>query len=158
MITINREMTYINAYVLDKEFKYQDRVREAINLIDYLIRQKRNDRALAIHITSKHYMKKYNLDYSKEFLWKVYRQRLAHIKNGKDSYKVYSMNKRLEGKPQDIKLCECGCGNPVTKQKNNFLNGHNTKCKSEEEISCHTKLMRRKKKEKRENVIPLFKL
>jgi len=151
MITINREMTYINAYVLDKEFKYTDRVREAINLIDYLIRQKRNDKALAIHITSKSFMKKYKLDFSKEFLWKVYRQRLAHVKNGKDKYKKYAREKRMEGGPIDIKLCACGCGNPVTKEKNNYLHGHNRKQKY---MSSHTEYMRKCKKDKRKKVIP----
>lgn len=157
MITINREMTYVNAYVLDKEFKYQDRVREAVNLIDYLIRQKRNDRALAIHITSKHFMKKYKVDYSKEFLWKVYRQRLAHVKNGKDSYKKYAMEKRMEGGPSPFKICACGCGNPVKKEKNKFLNGHNMRQKSKKYNDTQAKYMRKCRNDKKNKVIPFEK-
>jgi len=150
MISLNREMTYVNTYVLDKEFKYTDRVREAINLVYYLISQKHNDKALAIHITSQSFMKKYNLDFSKSFLWKVYRQRLAHVKNGKDKYKKYAMEKRMEGSPIDIKLCACGCENPVTKEKNTFLNGHNKK----QNVDLHTEYMRKCKKDKRKKVIP----
>jgi len=154
MITLNREMTYVNAYVLDKEFKYTDKVREAINLIDYLIRQKHNDRALAIHITSQSFMKKYSLDFSKEFLWKVYRQRLAHIKNGKDKYKKYSIEKRLEGGPVDIKLCACGCGNPVTKEKNKYLSGHNMRNKPKKHYDTQAKYMRKCRNDKKNKVIP----
>ena len=154
MISLNREMTYVDAYVLDKEYKYQDTVREAINLVDYLVRQKHNDKALAIHITSKHFMKKYKLDYSKEFLWKVYRQRLAHVKNGKDKYKIYAIEKRMEGGPIDIKLCACGCGNPVTKYKNKYLSGHNMRNKPKKHNDTQAKYMRKCRNDKKNKVIP----
>ena len=149
-------------YVLDKEFYYSDYVIEALNFIYYLIKQG-NKPALSIHIANKYIKKKYNYDFSKEFLWRVYRKRLGYIKNAKDKYKEYASRKRVENKPEieKIILCECGCGLAV-KPGNKFINGHNVKKRTIDENQKIAKIMRKKRKEKTNNkeikkVIHLFK-
>lgn len=128
MIINDKEIVFINYYVMNKEFHYTDKVREAISLIHYLYSKKNIDKALAIDIVSKKFKKDYNLDFSKDFLLKVHRQRCAHIKNAKEAFKQYCIEKRIESIPdvENLKLCACGCGQPV-KKGNKFINGHNSR-------------------------------
>jgi len=114
MIILNKEVVFINWYLQEKEYFYTDHVRKALNLIHYYMAVKKKSSATAIHLVNKKVKKDYGFDFSKEFLWKLYRKRKAYIKNAKDEFKQYEIRKRLERLPNTaIKLCECGCGLPV---------------------------------------------
>jgi len=132
MIVINKEMAFISLYLAEKEFFVNETLRKALNCIYYLHRKKNVDKALAIHLTNEKYKKKYNVEYTKDYLWKMYNSRLAHIKNAKDKFQIWAreIRERRYGILPD--LCECGCGKEV-KKNNKFVNGHNAKCRSKEE-------------------------
>lgn len=145
MIILDREVVFINWYLQEKEYYYTDHVRNALNQINYFEVKKKNSRALAIHIVSEIYKKDYNINFSKEFLWEVYRSRRAHIKNAKDEFKRYEMKKKLESSPNyKIKLCACGCGLPV-KSGNKYIHGHHRRCLSQEEKNENARRMREAK-------------
>jgi len=153
MILLDREDIFVNWYLLEKEYHYTDDVRKALNQINYFEIQKRKSRALSIHIVSKTFKKKYNINFSEEFLWTLYRRRKAHIKNAKVKFKEYELWKRLESSPEhEIKLCECGCGLPV-KPGNKYINGHNPRFKNRQDKKEHTEKMRFAKQIRKENVI-----
>lgn len=141
MIILDKEMAYINFYLTEKEYFLPDRLREALNYIYYLNRKKGKDKALAIHITNEKYKKKYNIDYTKEFLWKRYNGRLAHIKNAKEKFKIWSLELR-EINAGIVKVCECGCGEKITNKKNRFIHGHHRRVLSKEEKIANAKYMR----------------
>jgi len=140
MIVLNKEMAFISFYLAEKEYFLPDNLREALSLIHYLIKEKHKEKSLAIHIVNEKYKKKKNIDYTKEFLWKKYNARLAHIKNAKDKYKEWSLKLR-ETSVGIRKLCECGCGQEVTNKKNRFIRGHNINMRSKEEKEFWTKNM-----------------
>lgn len=144
MIIVNAEMAYINWYLTEKEYHLTTHVREALNMIDWLIRKKRKPKALAIHIVNKKFKKKYSLEFSKELLWKVYNQRKANIKHAKDKFKIWRQNRMLESIPDVMKLelCACGCGRPA-KAGNKYINGHNPRFKNKEEKIYYTTEMRK---------------
>lgn len=154
MIVLNDEMCYINWYLTEKEYHLTKYVREALNMIDWLIRTKRKSKALSIHIVNEKFKSKYNFDFSKEFLWRAYNQRKAYIKNGKDKFKIWKHNKMLESIPDEMKvnLCACGCGLPV-KPGNKYIHGHHVKNRSKEENNHYAKNMRNAKKARKEKVI-----
>lgn len=157
MIVRDPEIAFLSYYVLDKEFFLQPQVREAIDLVAYLIYQKGMDKALAIDVANRKIEKKYNFELSKPYLWKVYRQRLAYIKNGKEAFKKYGIMRRMAAAPEELKdqlkLCKCGCGDPV-KPGNLYIHGHHVRCRSKEEKELNGKRMRagkinKKKKQKK---------
>jgi hypothetical protein len=153
MFIKDREMVYINWYLLNKEWNYTDYVRDALDLVYFYMKKRKVSRSLAIHMVNEEYKKKYKFDFSKPFLWNRYRSRMAHIKNAKDEYKRFCIEKKLESIPnQEIKLCECGCGLPV-KPKNKYIHGHNPRFKSVEEKKEYTEEMRKIRERKKENVI-----
>ena len=79
----------------------------------------------------------------------MYNARLAHIKNGKDKYKKWTLDLRERNAGLKLKLCDCGCGKEVTKKNNKFINGHNSKCRSEKEnvdLASHMREIRELKK------------
>lgn len=141
MIVLNKEMAFLSLYLAEKEYFLNDTLREALNFINYLINRKNIDKALAIHLTNEKYKKKYNVDYSKEYLWKLYNTRLAHIKNGKDKFKLWGLEIRERQYGIKKKLCECGCGNEVANKKNRFVRGHNIKMRTKEEKDFWTQNM-----------------
>ena len=138
MIVLNKEMAYISNYLAEKEYFVNDALRKALSHIYFLIHVKNKDKALAIHLTNEKYKKKINPDsqeyynFSTKYLWKMYNSRLAHIKNAKDKFKIWELDFRLRHYGMKKKLCECGCGQEVTKFKNRFINGHNAICRSKE--------------------------
>lgn len=157
MITLNREMTFINWYILQKEFTYSDNVRKILNLVHYLNTKKRIDLALAIHIANEKSKKDYNYHFSKKFIWNLYSKRLAHIKHAKEEYKKYVIDLRKANLPEVEyrKLCACGCGNEV-KEGKIYLRGHNPRFSSEEEKRLYLEKIRdirKKKSERKNNVI-----
>lgn len=141
MFIIDKEISFLIWYVAEKEFDYTDKVREALNLIHYLISKKNVDKALAMDIVSKKYSKQ-DLDFNKDFLYKIYNRRLAFIKSGKDAYKKMSYLKRVSKDPNfKIEYCACGCGSPV-KKGNKFVNGHNSKVKNRKDKVNQAEIMR----------------
>jgi len=154
MIILDAEMAYINWYLTEKEYHLTSHVREALNMIDWLIRKKRKTKALSIHIVNEKFKSKYKFDFSKEFLWRCYNQRKAYIKNAKDKFKIWKHNKMLESIPDEMKvnLCACGCGLPV-KPGNKYIHGHYVKCRSKEEKDYYAQNMRKAKRARKEKVI-----
>jgi hypothetical protein len=150
MIITNREMAYLNWYVLEKESKYTDRVREAINKIHFLIRNKKLDLALAIHIVNDKSADQYGIKLGKKFLWKLYSKRCAHIKHGKDEFRKLEFLKRLSDLPviEEKNLCACGCGNEIGNDKV-YKHGHNPRFKSEEEKQLYLESIRNLRKNKK---------
>lgn len=144
MIVLDAEMTFINWYLTEKEFHLTKYVREALNNIDWWIRVKRKSKALAIHIVNEKFKSKYNFELTKSYLWRVYNQRKAYIKNAKDKFKIWKNERMLESIPDIMKanLCACGCGHPV-KPGNKYINGHNIRCKSKEKNIEQANHMRR---------------
>jgi len=148
MFIVDKEISFLIWYVAEKEFDYTDKVREALNLIHYLISKKNVDKALAIDIVSKKYNKQ-DLDFNKDFLYKVYNRRLAFIKSGKEAYKRMSYLKRVSKDPNfKIEYCACGCGSPV-KKGNKFVHGHHVRIRSKNKKNEIAKKMRDAKAEKR---------
>ena len=154
MIVLNKEMAFVSLYLAEKEYFLPDQLREALSYIYYLT-HKGKDKALAIHITDKKYRKKYNIDYNKKFLWKMYNTRLAHIKNAKDKFEIWGLDIRERNAGLKKKLCECGCGQEVTKKNNRFIHGHNIHTRTKEEKQYYAKVMidKRPKKATKEKVI-----
>jgi len=157
MITLNREMTFINWYILQKEFTYSDNVRKILNLVHFLNTKKRIDLALAIHIANEKSKKDYNYHFSKKFIWNLYSKRLANVKHAKVEYRKFVEGLRKSQLP-DVeyrKICACGCGKEV-KEGKVYLRGHNPRFKSEEEKNTYLEKLRdirKKKNEKKSNVI-----
>jgi hypothetical protein len=158
MITLNREMTFINWYILQKEFTYSDNVRKILNLVHYLNTKKRMDLALAIHISNEKSKKDYNYHFSKKFIWNLYSKRLAHIKHAKEEYKKFVADLRKSNLPEVkySKLCACGCGKEV-KENKTYANGHNPRFKSEEEKIDHVERMNYAKRIKNNKKVILLK-
>lgn len=153
MIILDKEVVFINWYLQEKEYFYTDHVREALNLVHFYIVKKKQSRASAIHKVNEKFKKDYGFDFSKPFLWKLFRQRKAHIRNAKEEFKQYEIQKRIERAPKtEIKLCKCGCGLPV-KPGNKYINGHNPRFKNEQEKIEYTKNLRDIKQGKKEKVI-----
>ena len=142
MIVLNKEMAFISFYLAEKEYFIPDQLRGAISYIYFLINDKKKDKSLAIHIANEKYKKKYKVDYTKDYLRKMYNTRLAHIKNAKDKFKLWELDMRLRQYNIKKKLCECGCGEEVTKKGNRFIHGHHRRCLSKEEKILNAKHMR----------------
>jgi len=153
MIVLDKEMAYISLYLAEKEYFLPDNLRSALSYIYYLIHKKGKSKSLAIHITNEKYKKLFNVEYGKEFLWKNYNARLAHIKNGKDKYQKWALDIRERNAGLKVKLCECGCGQEVTKKNNRFINGHNSKCRDENENIERAALMRSIRKSKKSGTV-----
>jgi hypothetical protein len=156
MIVLNKKLAYVSYYLAEKEYFLPDNLRKALSLIHYLISNKRLDKALAIHQVNEKYKKK-GINYSKEFLWKSYNARLAHIKNGNDKFEKWSLEIRQRNSGLRNPLCQCGCGMEVTKKNNKFINGHNAKCRTEEEnieLALHMRNIRNTQKSN--NVISML--
>lgn len=158
MITLNREMTFINWYILKKEFTYSDNVRKILNLVYYLNVKKRIDLALAIHISNEKSKKDYNYHFSKKFIWNLYSKRLAYVKHAKEEYKKFVADLRKNNLPEVEykKLCACGCGKEV-KEGKIYVNGHNPRFKSEEEKAIHVEKMNYAKRIKNNKKVILLK-
>lgn len=156
MIVLNKEMAYISFYLAEKEYFLPDNLREALSLIHYLIKEKYKEKALAIHIVNEKYKKKKNIDYGKEFLWKKYNARLAHIKNAKDKYQKWALDIRERNVGLKKKLCACGCGEEVTKKNNKFINGHNARCIDKDQSIKQAELMRDAREQKKSPTIIQF--
>ena len=107
MIVNDPELAFLSFYILEREFFLQSYIREGINTIAYLIYKQKVDKALAIDIVSKKIKKEYNTQITKEYLWKVYRQRTAYIKNGKEAFKKYKIHKYNETIPEKWKTKFC---------------------------------------------------
>lgn len=155
-LTMDKKIAFISFYLAEKEFFLPDKLREALHTISYLITCKGVDKALAIHRVNKKWKKDHEVEYTKEFLWKKYNSRLAHIKHANEKYHdwVKEMKERNYGvKP---KLCECGCGQEV-KKGNRFLNGHNAKCRSKEDNEKLAEQMRQAKEIDKSPIIIQFK-
>lgn len=143
-IAIDKETAFISFYLAEKEFFHPDKLRDALTMISYLIKVKHRPKSLAIAQTNSKYIKKYNIDYTREFLWKQYNTRLAHIKNAKDKFKLWEIE--IKERNAGLKnLCSCGCGQEV-KKGNKFINGHNVNLRSNYEKDFYTKIMRNGKK------------
>jgi len=154
MIILNKEMAFISNYVMEKEFFLPDLLRKALNHIHYQIQKRRIQPGLAVHITNEIFKAKHNIDYTKKFLWKKYRARLAYVKNGKDKYKLWAIEKRWSSVlKEEKKLCECGCGQEVKNKKSRFLQGHNVKMRTKEEKEFYTKNMLKNRKKKKAKII-----
>lgn len=156
MIVLHKEMAFISNYIMEKEFFLPDRLRKAISDIEYQIKKRRIAPALAVHIVNNIYKKKYNIDYSKEFLWEKYRARKAHIANAKKEFKKWAQEMRAKSinlPNKTEKLCECGCGNPVKNPKSRFLRGHNINMRSKEEKEFYLKNMLDKRDYEKDNVV-----
>jgi len=151
MIILDKEMAFLSNYVMDKEFFLPDLLRKALNHIHYQIQRRRVQPGLAVHITNEVFKAKHNINYTKGFQWKKYRARLAYIKNGKDKYKKWAIEKRWSVvNSQKKKLCECGCGEEV-KKGNRFIHGHHRRCLSQIEKEDNAKRMRDAKNNRNEN-------
>jgi len=155
MIILDKEMAFISFYLAEKEYFLPDNLRNALSYIYYLTHEKGKDKALAVHITNEKYKKVFNIDYNKKFLWKMYNTRLAHIKNGKDKYKKWTLDLRERNAGLKLKLCDCGCGEEVKKEKYRFIHGHNIRTRSKEQKQYYAKLMldKRPKKHEKKKVI-----
>jgi hypothetical protein len=145
MILTDRETIFINWYLLDKEFQYTDNVRKILNLVYYLSTTKKMDLALAIHVANEK-SKEFTLDgerYTKKFIWKLYTQRLAHIKHAKQRFQDLLREFRQNAYPElapPKNYCLCGCGKEIGLDKK-YVNGHNPRFKSEEEKKSHIEKM-----------------
>lgn len=155
MFSLSREHAFLEFYILKKEYYYTDYVRDAINTIDYLMRRNGDKQSIAISKTINKIRKKYKVELEVDFLRKGFRQRKAHVKNGKEEFKKFTAEMRKAKKPK-IELpilCACGCGQPV-KKGNKFINGHNAKCRSKNEDKKLARNMREKRAKKtKHNVI-----
>jgi len=153
MIILSIEMSFISLYLAEKEYFMNDDLRKALSYIYYLIHKKNKSKALAIYLTNEKYKKKINpssqqyYNFTTKYLWKMYNSRLAHIKNAKDKFKIWNLDIRLRHYGMKKKLCECGCGQEVTNFKNRFINGHNAKCRDEEENKNLASHMRESRKQ-----------
>lgn len=140
-----KRIAFINFYLAEKEFFLPDRLRSALDFIYMLTHKKHMDKALAIHKANEWYLKKYDIEYGKEYLWKKYNTRMSYIKNATDKYYKWCVEMRERNCGIKNPLCACGCGQEVTKKGNKFLNGHNAKCRSKEEDKQLAENMRQAK-------------
>jgi len=156
MINTNREMTYVNMYLLEKEVHLTDNVRNALNKIYYYMSKKGNNKAEAIHKTHLYYKHKKNVILESRFLWKQYNSRQAHIKNGKVKFQEWAKEIRelSLGIINELPFCACGCGERVTKKGNKYINGHNLRCLTQEQKDENARHMREIKslKNRKDNV------
>jgi len=161
MILTDRETIFINWYLLDKEFEYSDNVRKILNLVHYLVTEKKMDLALAIHVANEK-SKEFTRDgekYTKKFIWKLYTKRLAHIKHAKqrfqDLLREFRRNTYSE-LSQPKNYCSCGCGKEIRLDRK-YAHGHNPRFKSEDEKQEYLKGLRaiRKNKKNKDKVIYL---
>lgn len=154
MITLNKEMAFVSNYVMRKEFFLPDLLRKALNHIHWQIHKRRTQPGLAVHITNEVFKAKHDIEYGKVFLWKRYRSRLAHVKNGKEKYRLWAIEKRKSNIfPTEKKLCECGCGQEVKNPKSRFLQGHNVNMRSKEEREFYTENMLKNRRKKKAEII-----
>lgn len=148
-----KRIAYINFYLAEKEFFLPDDLRNALDFIYKLIKEKYMDKALAIDIVHKWNIKHKDVDYGKMFLWKKYNARMAFIKNATDKYYSWctEMRKQAAGMSD---LCKCGCGEKV-KKGNKFIHGHHRRVISQEKKELNAKRMReaREEKNKKTNVV-----
>lgn len=158
MFTLNKEMAFITWYVTEKEYGLTRAVRYALNMVHYFNVEKKKDLALAIDIVDKLIKTKEGVDLGKDYLWKMYRKRKAHVRNAKAAFRTYDINTRRFRGPnkEPLPVCECGCGT-ILKPGRRFVNGHNARCRSKEKNEKIARHMRISKKEKKsEKVITIF--
>lgn len=158
MIPLDKEMAFVSWYVVEKEYNLTKTVRYALNKIHYFNTKKGEDISLAIHIVNKMIMAKEGIDLPKEYLWKMYQKRKAHIKNGKAKFKTYDIEQRRSRGPnkEPLPVCECGCGT-ILKPGRRFAHGHNARCRDDDDNKKRAKNMRSVKNAKKQGkVIPLF--
>ena len=158
MISLNQEATYVNNYVMMKEYFLSYDVREALNKINYYIR-KGMSKKMAVHHVYIYYKFQRKLKIEKLFLDRQYSARQARIRNGQVDFERWK--KELREKACGIRLpfCACGCRERVTKKGNKYIKGHNRRCITQEEKNNNAANMREKKRLKKErvNVIDLEK-
>jgi len=152
MINLNNEMAYINWYVAQKEYFLTEDTRRALNKIFNFISKKKLPKAVAIHVVNNLFKKK-GTNFGKRFLHSKYNARLAHIKNAKDEFAKWELDFRMRHFGMKKKLCECGCGQEVTKKTNRFIHGHHRRILSQEEKEANAKRMRDIRASKQENKV-----
>lgn len=155
MIILNKEMSYVNWYLSQKEYFLQDNVRKALNKIYNFINKKKLPKAVSIHIVNELFKKNENVDLGKRFLHEKYNSRLAHIHNAKVEFKKWELDFRLRHYGMKKKLCECGCGQEVKKDSHRFIHGHNIRMRSKKEKEYYAQVMldKRPKKIEGEKII-----
>jgi len=156
MIILNKEMSYVNWYLSQKEYFLSDNVRKALNKIYNFTNKKKLPKAVSIHIVNELFKRNENVDLGKRFLHGKYNSRLAHIHNAKEEFKKWEMDFRLRHYGMKKKLCECGCGQEVTKKNNKFINGHNSKCRDKVEDVKKAAHMRESRKQQKINHVIQF--
>ena len=150
MFMLDTEMAYINWYVAEKEFYLTRRVRLALNKIYIFMSRDHDNFGLSCHKANLYIKKRDGIDLSIEYLKKMYKARQAHVKNAKAEYKKIAYEKRNEKNPnkEPLPVCECGCGT-IVKPGQRFVNGHNSRCKSQDKKNKQAEIMRYAKEKKK---------